>query len=71
MAVVTMMQGSASRIARGVVGLALIAVGLVLGGGWLVVAVVGLVPLAAGVVRVCLVAPLAHPLLRTVHGHRS
>lgn len=71
MAAVTMMQGSAGRMARAVVGLALMAVGLVLGGWWLAVAVVGLVPLAAGAFRVCLVAPLAHQPLRTVHVHRS
>jgi hypothetical protein len=71
MAFVTMMQSNAGRIARAVVGLAMIAIGLALGGGWLAVAVVGLVPLAAGVFDFCLAAPLVHRPLRTAHGHRS
>jgi len=45
--------------------------GLVLGGGWLVLAVVGLVPLAAGVFDFCLAAPLVHQPLRSAHGQGS
>ena len=38
----------------------LIAVGALLGGGWWALAVVGLVPLAAGLLDVCVFAPLFH-----------
>lgn len=57
---VKFMVNPAGRIARIVAGIALIAWGLAgLGGavGWLV-ALVGLLPLAAGVVDVCVFAPL-------------
>lgn len=52
----------ASPIGRGlrvVVGLVLVVIGIVVGGGggW-VLAIVGLVPLAAGAFNVCLIAPL-------------
>lgn len=40
--------------------------GVVLGGGWLVLVVVGLVPLVAGSAGACLVAPLFHAPLRGV-----
>jgi hypothetical protein len=57
----TFMSSPVGRIVRIVAGLALIGVGLVLGGtGGIVLAVVGLVPLAAGASDVCLLAPLAH-----------
>ena len=70
MAFVTMMQSGAGRIARAAVGVAMIAAGLALGGGWLALALVGLVPLAAGAFDFCLAAPLVHQPLRTAHGHR-
>lgn len=50
----------AGRIVRGLLGLVLIGVGVALGGGWWLLAVLGLVPLAAAVFDVCLFAPLAH-----------
>lgn len=48
------------RILRGVAGIALIAIGLLVveGTGGIILAVVGLVPLAAGVFDFCLFAPL-------------
>jgi hypothetical protein len=46
------------RLVRIGAGLALIVVGVVLGGGWLAVAVVGLLPLAAGVFDFCILGPL-------------
>jgi hypothetical protein len=58
MAFIGFMASPAGRIARVVAGIALIAIGLVAGGGWLALAVVGLVPLAAGLFDVCLFAPL-------------
>jgi hypothetical protein len=48
------MASSAGRGIRIIAGLALVVVGAVLGGGWWALAVVGLVPLAAGALDVCL-----------------
>jgi hypothetical protein len=48
------MASTAGRAVRVVAGLALIVVGALLGGGWWALAVVGLVPLAAGALDVCL-----------------
>jgi p-aminobenzoyl-glutamate transporter AbgT len=49
------------RIVRAVAGLILIVIGLVAmtGAGGIIVAIIGLVPLAAGVFDFCLFAPLA------------
>jgi uncharacterized membrane protein len=47
------------RLIRIVAGMALVAVGIYVGGAWgMVVGVVGAVPLLAGVFNVCLFAPL-------------
>ena len=53
------MASPIGRGARALVGLVLIVIGIASGGtgGW-ILAVVGLVPLAAGVFNVCLIAPL-------------
>jgi len=48
------MASTAGRAVRIIAGLVLIAVGGLLGGGWWALAVVGLVPLAAGALDVCL-----------------
>lgn len=53
------MSSPAGRVSRVVAGSALIVVGAVLGGGWLALVVVGALPLATGVLDVCLFAPLA------------
>ncbi len=58
MSFLTFMSSQAGRAARIVAGLALIIAGLLLGGGFLVLSVIGLVPLAAGVFDFCLFAPL-------------
>ena len=59
MGFVNFMAGTEGRAARAVAGLALIAIGLIAGGtGGLVVALIGLVPLAAGIFGFCLMAPL-------------
>jgi hypothetical protein len=57
---VTFMRSSAGRGARIVAGVAIIAVGLAIvkGTGGVVIAVIGLVPLAAGIFNFCLFAPL-------------
>jgi hypothetical protein len=48
------MASPAGRVVRVIAGVALIMVGALLGGGWWAVAVIGLVPLAAGALDVCL-----------------
>ena len=48
------------RIVRIAAGLAFIAIGILAGGGWLALAVVGLLPLAAGVFDLCVLGPLFH-----------
>ncbi|MGO8863662.1 MAG: YgaP-like transmembrane domain [Acidimicrobiales bacterium] len=52
------MASTAGRAVRAIAGVALIVVGALLGGGWRALAVVGLVPLAAGALDVCLFNPL-------------
>jgi hypothetical protein len=52
------MSTATGRAARIIAGIALIAIGASLGGAWWILAVVGLVPIAAGVFNVCLIAPL-------------
>jgi Inner membrane protein YgaP-like, transmembrane domain len=66
---VTFMQSTTGRILRIVVGIVLIALGLLaVQGVWgIVLAVVGLVPLIAGLGGVCLVAPLFGFTLRGQH----
>ncbi len=58
--IVSFMQSLSGRLLRIVVGIALIAVGLlVINNVWgIVIAVIGAVPLIAGLVGVCLFAPL-------------
>lgn len=59
------MASGAGRGARVVAGVALIAVGIVVGGaGGIVIAIVGVVPLATGLLNICLFAPLFHGPLR-------
>ena len=61
MTMVRLMNSPAGRAGRGLAGAALIAGGIVIGGyAGLVLAIVGLVPLAAGGLGVCLAAPLLH-----------
>jgi hypothetical protein len=52
------MSSRAGRLSRVIAGVALIVIGLAIGGGWLTLSVVGLIPLFAGVFNVCLLAPL-------------
>ncbi len=54
------LAGRAGRITRAVVGVALIVAGVALGGAGWVLAALGLVPLTAAALDVCLFAPLAH-----------
>ncbi|WP_369294024.1 YgaP-like transmembrane domain [Tepidiforma sp.] len=59
MALAKFMGSTAGRLLRVVLGIVLIVVGLVVGGpaGW-VIAIIGLVPIAAGAANVCLIAPV-------------
>ena len=62
---VQLMNSRAGRIVRMVAGLALIGAGAAAGGtGGLVLALAGLVPLAAGAAGACLAAPLMRAPLR-------
>jgi Protein of unknown function (DUF2892) len=54
------MSTTTGRLIRIVAGAVLVALGVALGGSWWALAVVGLVPIAAGVFNVCLLAPLLH-----------
>ncbi|HVA52750.1 MAG TPA: DUF2892 domain-containing protein [Acidimicrobiales bacterium] len=64
------MASSTGRSIRVVAGVALIVAGVVRGGGWWALAVVGLVPLLAGAFDVCLFNALFRQPLRgkTVRG---
>lgn len=58
MVIVRFLGSQPGRVVRVVAGLGLITAGVVLGGAWLALAVVGLLPLAAGVLDVCVLGPL-------------
>ena len=62
MRTVRFMNGTAGRSARVLAGLALIIGGIATGG--IVLAVIGVVPLAAGAAGACLAAPLLRAPLR-------
>lgn len=65
MGFIDLMAGPAGRAVRAAAGVALIAIGLTSGGtGGVVLAVVGLVPLAAGAFGFCLLGPLFGVSLR-------
>jgi hypothetical protein len=55
---VKIMSSGGGRLTRAVAGVVLIGIGIALGGGWLVLSVIGLIPLFAGIANVCLLAPL-------------
>jgi hypothetical protein len=52
-----LMSTPAGRLVRIAAGIAMIAIGIALGGAWWILAIAGLLPLLAGVVNVCLIAP--------------
>jgi len=49
------MASTAGRAVRVIAGIALIVAGALLGGGWWALAVVGVMPLATGILDVCLI----------------
>ncbi len=59
MSVLRFLGSTNGRVLRAVAGVILAIVGILLGGLWWILAVVGLVVLAAGVFDFCLIAPLA------------
>jgi ABC-type transport system involved in cytochrome bd biosynthesis fused ATPase/permease subunit len=64
---VTLVNFMSSGMAGGArmgIGLVMVGVGLALGGAWFALSFVGLVPLAAGALVFCLIAPLFHKPLR-------
>lgn len=63
---VQFMQSTPGRLTRGIAGVALIVVGLfaLQGTGGLIVAIIGLIPLFAGLAGICLLAPLGGYTLR-------
>lgn len=65
MTVVNAANTTVGRAVRVVAGLVLIAAGIATGGAvGLALAVVGLVPLAAGLLNMCLLGPMLHAPLR-------
>jgi len=58
MPVLDFLGSQPGRIVRIVAGVALVAIGVLLGGGWLALSVIGLLPLAAGVFDFCVLGPL-------------
>lgn len=58
MPILRFLASQPGRVLRAAVGLVLIVVGAMAGGWWWLLAVVGLVPLAAGVFDFCTLAPL-------------
>jgi Protein of unknown function (DUF2892) len=58
MPIIRFIASQPGRVARAVIGLALIAAGASLGGWWWLLAVVGLLPLAAGLFDFCTLGPL-------------
>lgn len=64
MSLIKFMSSRAGRLLRGLAGMTLIIAGLELSGGWLTLSVIGLIPLFAGALNVCLLAPLLSQPLR-------
>lgn len=58
MFVIKFLGSTAGRWTRGIVGLALVGLGVLLGGLWLILSAVGLVVFLAGAIDFCLLAPL-------------
>lgn len=58
MVIIKFLGSTAGRWTRGIVGVALVVLGVVLGGWWFILAAVGLVVFLAGALDVCLLAPL-------------
>ncbi|MGC9221769.1 MAG: YgaP-like transmembrane domain [Solirubrobacteraceae bacterium] len=72
MVFVNFMQSAFGRAARAIVGIALVVLGIAIGGaGGIIILIVGLVPLAAGLFGFCLIAPLIGATLKGATRRRS
>jgi hypothetical protein len=58
MGIIKFLASNAGRWTRGIAGLALVVVGVILGGWWWILAVVGAVVFLAGALDFCIFAPL-------------
>lgn len=58
MAFLELLGSQAGRAVRVIAGVVLIATWVALGGGWIALAIVGVLPLAAGVFDFCVLGPL-------------
>ena len=58
MGIIKFLASTAGRWTRGIVGVALVVVGIVLGGWWWILAAVGAVVFLAGALDFCILAPL-------------
>ncbi len=67
MKLINWLGSSAGRVARMVAGVVLLVLGVVAGGGWIALSIVGIIPLVAGIADVCLLAALFG---RPLQGHR-
>jgi hypothetical protein len=65
------MATAIGRLLRVAAGLAMVVIGVSLGGGWWALAVAGLIPLLAGALDFCVLAPLfGQPMSgRAIRGH--
>lgn len=59
MVIIKFLGSTPGRWVRGIVGAGLLTLGAILGGYWWILAAVGLIVAAAGILDVCLLAPLA------------
>jgi hypothetical protein len=58
MALVAFLASQSARLTRIGAGIALVIAGVLLGGGWIVLAIVGLLPIAAGMFDFCVLSPV-------------
>jgi hypothetical protein len=59
MGIIKFLGSTAGRWTRGIVGLALVGIGIALGGWWFILAAVGFIVFLAGALDFCIFAPLA------------
>ncbi|MBU1588326.1 MAG: DUF2892 domain-containing protein [Actinobacteria bacterium] len=58
MSIIKFLGSTAGRWTRGIVGLALVGLGVILGGWWFILAAVGAIVFLAGLLDFCIFAPL-------------
>lgn len=67
MPILRFLYSQPGRVARVLIGLVMIIIGASLGGWWWLLAVVGLLPVATGILDICTLGPLFH---RPLSGRR-